>query len=114
MQMSELATLCDRNADDPTLFDPEGVIGDQLLSIRDKALRQHELADRLAAGSKHRSLQEAAVEFSRVCCELASAASALYWDIGEHDASYAPRSEGFVASTLEEVDAMLDRILHPA
>jgi len=35
----------------------------------------------------------------------------LQWEIGEHDVDFSPRKSGYVASSVEEVNQVLDRIL---
>lgn len=42
--------------------------------------------------------------------EIYEVANELQWAIAEHDASYSERAEGFLASSPDELAAMLDRI----
>ena len=39
-----------------------------------------------------------------------ASATNLQWEIGEHDIDFSPRKSGYVASTVEEVHQVLDRI----
>lgn len=94
-------------------LDEGGELMRKLLTIHDMAKQQQAemagLAERIA--SLRSTTLPALTESVAVFGELAAVASELYWEIGEHDADHAPRTEGYTASTPAEVEAMLDRIM---
>lgn len=64
----------------------------------------------LASRLKSDKIAAAARQFAAVCAEHHQAVAGLAWAIAEHDATYAPRLAGYIATTPEEIAAMLERI----
>jgi hypothetical protein len=114
LSVAELSIMVQAHLDSDAALDADGLLLASLQRQRDGALQiqQGSLSVvTMAMRTHHPATLKAAREVSKVACELAEALGELYWGIGEHDASFAPRREGFVASTPEEVNAVLDRIM---
>ena len=114
--VAEITSIVDRHVDDPELIDGDGRLRAKLLAMREKVQRIHgnavELVRMIEVRRTGNSVLLVAVrQLASVCGELFEALTELYWDIGEHDASFAQRKAGYVAATPAEVNAVLDRII---
>jgi hypothetical protein len=119
LNIAEISAIVALQRDDEEMIDPDGQVSRKLLAMRENVRVIHGKAVTLLRDIEHRKptatlLIGAARQLTAVCGELYDALTNLNWDIGEHDASFATRREGFVADTPDAVQAMLDRILSGA
>lgn len=103
--------------DGAELIDPDLHMRDLLQSIKDDAIRyragyQARIHSR-ARGWSSKLSKAIADEMQRtiaLCCETHELANRMQWEVAEHDADFAARHEGFVATTADEVMALLNRL----
>lgn len=115
LSVEELARMVGAVPDEtPEMIDPEFRLAASfeamLASTRDLHRAVLSLAHLVEGWSGATRLHEAALQFAAVCGEYYTATNRLAWAIGEHDASRAQRLDGYVATTPEEVAALLERI----
>lgn len=114
LRLADLTRMIDAlPEEDQQIIDPDGKMAASLeyslVKIRQIQGKGHKMLA-MANGTKHTRMTEAMRQFMAVCAEQYEAIAGLAWSIGENDASCAPRTPGFRATTPEDVSAMLDRI----
>jgi hypothetical protein len=75
-----------------------------------KAGMQDSYQDIDPGGIEMPELRKAMVLVFELISQLYEGVANLQWAIGEHDANYSEHQEGFVASNVGELEAMLNRI----
>lgn len=104
-----------RRADSAELIDPTLEKHDALERLKEvlrqqKSAMQDSYQDIDSSGAGMDKLRAAIVSVFELTDRFYKAAMTLQWAIGEHDASYSAHEDGFVASSVDELNAMLNRI----
>ena len=106
-----LATI---GALDDSELDPNLVLRDRLESSKSVLLDLRtdliKLRSDVLKHTKNETVREEFVRAITLTAEGLESINALQWAIAEHDADLAQRHEGFVATSAEEVSALLDRL----
>jgi len=106
-----LATI---GALDDSELDPNLVLRDRLESSKSVLLDLRtdliKLRSDVLKHTKNETVREEFVRAIALTAEGLESINALQWAIAEHDADLAQRHEGFVATSAEEVSALLDRL----
>lgn len=118
LRVLELRAALSGSFKEPQVIDIDGSLCDQLANIRREILEMHRAIDKNVA--RYRSLNlfraseplvnamERAVHVAR---ELYDSIGDLQEDIEEHDADLLPRGNGLVATSQQDLDEVLKRLL---
>jgi len=96
-------------------LDAEMHMRDRLERIKQSSLQfrdrfQAMIRSKMSDTALNRRLKEEWAKSEALCCEAFELANRFQWALAEHDADYAARHDGFVASSAAELDAMLERL----
>lgn len=114
LRIVELSQLVSSREDGDELLDQDGELSGFLINMQVGIKGMHRrslgIIDRASHLKHGKDMVVAARQLAAVFAECHDAIANLAWEVSEHDASRAPRKDGFVASTPDEVEAMLARI----
>ncbi|WP_298624487.1 hypothetical protein [uncultured Zoogloea sp.] len=117
-RLDELSAHVSKTSENGETIDPNGKLEDMLDDTLSTVRGFRETVQRIKRSIQIKGMPEPIKQsvdrLAAVLDENITAAVKLRWDLLEHDASLCRPSEGFVARSPSELDALFDRIEHGA